>query len=171
MRKCGIYCNFSDKFYKKFKKNRFNFFRFKEDLLYISRELIYSGCGIFAVGGTAECYADFLEEFFPWCCVIDRVGIEIINDKDYIDYLINECDYIYVFWNDDENWDSLAERFEKSEKEYDIYEMDSVTDEYRNTDKYLKIIAEEDREALINKKEDIDYLRRYDINYKINKRK
>ena len=165
MYKCGIYCNFSNEFYKRFKNDRFNFFRFKEDLLYISRELIYSGCGIFTVGGTAECYADFLEEFFPWCFVIGRVCLEVVNDKDYIDYLIKECDYIYVFWQDNESWDLIAEKFNKAGKEYDIYEMDSVSDNYRNIDKYLKMIAEDDREALINKK-DIDFLKRFNINYR-----
>lgn len=170
MYKCGIYCNFSNEFYKKFKINKLHHYRFKEDLIRITSDLMYSGNNIFSVGGASEFYIDFLKDFVEGCCYMSRAYIEIINDENYIDYLIKECDYIYVFWKDDENWDEIAEKFDKAEKEYDIYEMDSVTDEYRNTDKYLKLIAEEDREALINKK-DIDYLKRFDVNYSLKKRK
>lgn len=96
--------------------------------------------------------------------MINRVSLEVINDEDYLDYLIDECDYIYVFWKDDESWDDIAEKLENSGKDYDIYEMDSVTDEYRQTDEYLKRTAEDDRERLLNNG-DIDFLLRSGVNY------
>ena len=169
MKRCGILCYFSDEFYKNFKREKLHFYRFKEDLIKITSELIYSGCGIFAVGGATEAYRDIMQEFFECCSIISRVDIEVVNNN-FTDYLIDECDEIFIFWKDDENWDNLWERIEKKKKPADLYDMDSVTDEYRNTDKYLKLIAEDDKDALINGR-DIDFLRRYNINYDLKKRK
>lgn len=123
MRRCGIYCNFSDEYYKKFKRNKLYYYRFKENLLRITLDLIYSGNIVFSVGGTSEFYKDFMEEFFPCCSIITRVYLEVINDKNYIDYLINECDSIFVFWQDNEKWNSIMEQFDKAQKEVDIYNM------------------------------------------------
>ena len=164
MKRCGILCYFSDGFYKKFKSDKLHFYRFKEDLQYISRELIYSCCVVFAVGGTAEYYADILNEFFPWCCVIgSKVNIEVVNSN-YIDYLINECDQIFVFWEDDDNWDNFYKKLEG--KEIDLYEMDSVTDDYRSTERYIQQIADDDRKSLHGKR-DIDFLKRFNVNYNL----
>lgn len=145
MLRCGIYCNFSDEFYKKFKRNKLYYYRFKENLLRITLDLIYSGNVIFSVGGTSEFYKDFMEEFFPCCSIITRVYLEVINDKNYIDYLINECDSIFVFWKDNEKWNSIMEQFDKAQKEVDIYNIDSVTDEYREVERLLKEAAAESR--------------------------
>lgn len=145
MLRCGIYCNFSEEFYKKFKRNKLHFYRFKEDLIRISSDLIYSGNLIFSVGGTSEFYKDFMEEFFPYCSIIDRVYLEVINDKDYLGYLINECDNIFVFWQDNKEWDSIMELFDKAGKEVDIYDMNCVTDEYREVERFLKEVAAESK--------------------------
>ena len=149
--------------------NEINFYRFKEDLVHITSDLIYSGCVIFAVGGASEAYRDFMEEFFKCCSIIGRVYLEVINNN-YVDYLINECDQIFVFWNDDENWDDLQEKLEQAGKEIDMYAMDSVTDEYRSLERYLQQVADDDMKARTSKR-DIDYLLRYNVNHDIKKGK
>lgn len=141
MRRCGIYCNFSDRFYEKFKRNKLYYYRFKEDLIRISSNLIYSGNLVFSIGGTSEFYKDFIEEFFPCFSIIGRVYIEVINDNNYIDYLVNECDYIFVFWHDNKQWDSIMQRFDKVQKEVEIYDMDCVTDDNRELERLLKEAA------------------------------
>ena len=151
MLRCGIYCNFSDKFYKNFKINKLHYYRFKEDLCRITTDLIYSKCLIFSVGGTSEFYRDFMSEFFYRCSIISRVNLEVINDENYIDYLIDECDYIYVFFNDDKQWNGIMKRFDKAGKEVDIYEMEIVTDEYIQVVKILKEAAAEDGKKNSNK--------------------
>lgn len=149
MCRCGIYCNFSDEFYNKFKRNELYYYRFKENLIHITSDLIYSGNVIFAVGGTSEFYKDYIEEFFPCCSIISRVYLEVINDKNYIDYLIDECDYIFVFWQDNKNWDGIMERFVKAKKEVDIYNIECVTDEYIEFQKKLDKIVEMGKRRLL----------------------
>lgn len=160
MLRCGIYCNFSEEFYKKFKRNKRNYYRFKENLTHITIDLIYSGNLIFSVGGTSEFYRDFMEEFFPCCSIIDKVFLEVINGENYIDYLINECDYIFVFWHDDKTWDKIMDRFDKANKDVDIFDMECVTDEYIEFEKKLKKIADEDKRIFLrqNHNEFIEFL-------------